>query len=307
MTTKNCIVCGKGFYCRPSVYDQRKTCSKKCDAEYRKTKVGPANPRYKRVKSICAVCGEEYLVHPSSKERRKTCSKSCLYKLRSQRMKTPKNPLYKNAKLHGKCIVCGKEFTYYNCLVKKGATRKCCSKKCSNKHQSVKYSGANSFSWLGGDIRYYGPNWNVSQERARKRDNYTCQICGVHESDLRRFLDVHHKKPFRLCSDFYEANKLENLISLCAECHKQAERESRRIYGTPKNWGVNRKIKSPWFSSTQAGEIIGISNSGVRAAIRRGYLKAEDINEGMCKQPRYIIHVDEVVSYKKRYKTKTLP
>ncbi len=94
----------------------------------------------------------------------------------------------------------------------------------------------------------YGPAWPQIRERVRARDDYKCQMCGRPETNRQH--DVHHKIPFRmflkgsptspdvgeqsretlrqtqgdaLDSIRARANQLDNLITLCSECHKKAE------------------------------------------------------------------------------------
>ena len=43
--------------------------------------------------------------------------------------------------------------------------------------------------------------------------------------------DVHHKVPFRTLATREEANRLENLTTLCPSCHKQAEANVRMRSG----------------------------------------------------------------------------
>ncbi|MEJ2757156.1 MAG: DUF1998 domain-containing protein [Anaerolineales bacterium] len=71
------------------------------------------------------------------------------------------------------------------------------------------------------DPNRYGPNWPQQRDAARQRDNYTCQNCGLREDG--RSHDVHHKIPFKAFDNFMEANRLENLITLCPTCHRRAE------------------------------------------------------------------------------------
>lgn len=55
-------------------------------------------------------------------------------------------------------------------------------------------------------------NWRL-KKLIRKRDNYTCQECGKHESENKRKLDVHH-------IDYNKQNSsVTNLIALCLNCH----------------------------------------------------------------------------------------
>jgi DEAD/DEAH box helicase domain-containing protein len=85
----------------------------------------------------------------------------------------------------------------------------------------------------------YGPAWPQIRERVRARDGYKCQMCG--RPELNRQHDVHHKVPFRMFmrtptsgdvglqnlpileSIQARANQLDNLVTLCPECHKKAE------------------------------------------------------------------------------------
>ncbi len=87
----------------------------------------------------------------------------------------------------------------------------------------------------------YGPDWPRIRERVRARDGYTCQVCGRPETGRQH--DVHHKVPFRMFMHGTptspdvgppnldalraQANQLDNLVTLCPECHKQAETNVR--------------------------------------------------------------------------------
>lgn len=94
-------------------------------------------------------------------------------------------------------------------------------------------SGENNTRWRGGHVRYYGPNWLSQRRRVRKRDEYSCQECGISESDsveeFGRELDVHHIRPLREFEPFDEdevwgeANALSNLVTLCRRCHLKEE------------------------------------------------------------------------------------
>jgi len=78
--------------------------------------------------------------------------------------------------------------------------------------------------WRSDPIQY-GPNWERQRQLARQRDRYTCQACGAAEG--RSPHHVHHKTPFRMFTSAAEANRLENLITLCPACHRQAEAQVR--------------------------------------------------------------------------------
>ncbi|HET6445619.1 MAG TPA: Zn-binding domain-containing protein, partial [candidate division Zixibacteria bacterium] len=75
----------------------------------------------------------------------------------------------------------------------------------------------------------YGPNWQQQREKALERDGYKCRTCGA-EARPGHGLHVHHIRPFRDYSylpgknEAYRlANEVENLVTLCPSCHRQAE------------------------------------------------------------------------------------
>ena len=67
--------------------------------------------------------------------------------------------------------------------------------------------------------------------QVRERDSFACQVCGVSEEALGRQFDVHHKIPYRsFPSSHLEANRLENLVSVCPSSHAKLEAELRREF-----------------------------------------------------------------------------
>jgi DEAD/DEAH box helicase domain-containing protein len=89
---------------------------------------------------------------------------------------------------------------------------------CLDKN-SVDYLRARGL-WSNDQINY-GPNWEIQRTLTRERDGFRCQICNALENDSTHH--VHHKTPFRKYSNYLDANKLENLITLCPTCHKRVE------------------------------------------------------------------------------------
>ncbi|WP_106497166.1 HNH endonuclease [Lentibacillus sp. Marseille-P4043] len=86
----------------------------------------------------------------------------------------------------------------------------------------------NNLAWQGGDIDYYGPNWRSQRKKARIRDNFTCQDCGLTEKEYGKELSVHHIIPFReFKGDWEEANRLSNLVCLCEHpCHRNRHKNN---------------------------------------------------------------------------------
>jgi DEAD/DEAH box helicase domain-containing protein len=75
------------------------------------------------------------------------------------------------------------------------------------------------------DTNEYGPDWPKIREKARARDQYKCQVCGATETTRQH--DVHHKVPFRTFVDPLQANRLDNLSTLCRTCHQKVEQNVR--------------------------------------------------------------------------------
>jgi len=96
--------------------------------------------------------------------------------------------------------------------------------------QSCYFEWARSGGLRSGEsvsVKDYGPNWYYQRRAARARDNYTCQSCGMKESDHKkkygRRLEVHHIKKARLFDDYRKRNDLSNLLTLCKMCHVKWE------------------------------------------------------------------------------------
>jgi hypothetical protein len=92
----------------------------------------------------------------------------------------------------------------------------------------VKVSGENNCRWLGGvSFEPYSLEFNETlKEHIRKRDNRTCQLCGIPERECFIKLPIHH-------IDYNKKHSnQDNLISLCKSCH--AKTNNNREYWTIK-------------------------------------------------------------------------
>jgi len=102
-----------------------------------------------------------------------------------------------------------------------------CSKECRAAYMSEYMSGENWPNFEGGGSQYYGPNWQNIREECMKNDGYECRICSKTRKECReqhgRDLDIHHIRPLREFDSYKEANKQENLVALCANCHSRWE------------------------------------------------------------------------------------
>lgn len=196
-----CQNCGREFI--PSHPNrEQKTCSIKCRGEY-KTKL------HVKVEYICSWCGKSYFRFPSQRTRPNNfCSVTC-----KNHWHRGENHVNFNS-IKCVCEMCGTEFLRTKYKVDKYGGRYC-SRECSSKSQEIP-----------GTDSYRGPNWKQQRRKARHRDKYICQRCGITEEQYGKALDVHHLVPFKeFGAIMYEdANRLSNLISLCKSCHITVER-----------------------------------------------------------------------------------
>lgn len=115
------------------------------------------------------------------------------------------------------------------------------------------------------DPNDYGPDWRAISLSVRTRDGFRCQVCGAPETD--REHDVHHKIPFRAFASAAEANRLENLITLCRIDHRKAEKNVRIRSGLA---GVSYVLSqlAPLFLMCDPGDL-GV-HTDAAGTIRKG-------------------------------------
>lgn len=102
------------------------------------------------------------------------------------------------------------------------------------------------------DRNNYGANWQKIREAVRKRDQFKCQVCGAVEST--REHDVHHKVPFRSFGSVEDANRLENLTTVCRTCHQKVEQNVRMRSGLG-GLGFVLGNLAPLFLMCDAGDL----------------------------------------------------
>ena len=74
------------------------------------------------------------------------------------------------------------------------------------------------------EVNYFRSKRNRAiRDQCAKRDNYTCQVCSfnfekVYGERGKEFIEVHHKNPMANFDGEHEI-KVEDLISLCSNCH----------------------------------------------------------------------------------------
>jgi hypothetical protein len=219
-----CPACQKSF--EPKRKNQ-KYCSRICRAR----------GRIKNALQVCTYCGEKYR---NKTQGRKYCSMKC----RRQ---------HKNEQYNHICPICSKKFQARPGLV-------FCSKQCAaeskrkNPKRNCAYCGKGFFtSRTKSNIKYcsaqcqhlarrgpeygngrsaiYGPRWPGIARQIRRRDNWTCQMCGTYYKGTSpsKVLHVHHKVSVRkFAGDLDKAHHSSNLITLCRSCHARTENRIRR-------------------------------------------------------------------------------
>ena len=125
-----------------------------------------------------------------------------------------------------RCRACGKTFGQPRWYTLQGVRLHFCGSTCREAWEQVQTDEPFRLE-LRGRPKYRGGNWDVQSARARERDEYRCQMCGVSEDEMKKQLDVHHKVPARTFESPADANQLSNLISVCRSCHKKLEEEGR--------------------------------------------------------------------------------
>ncbi len=184
----------------------------------------------------CAECGKPLRRQPSELKKSKHffCSPKCHGEWDSKHKVGPNGANWRGGPVTVQCSWCGKKMEKPLAWAKKHESH-FCSTECSANWRFEYFSGPNNPCWKGGKVPYYGSNWNRQRRKARKRDNHTCQRCGVTSDELGQRLDVHHIVPFRHFLTLYgddpetaakKANKLSNLICYCRVCHATVERAS---------------------------------------------------------------------------------
>jgi DEAD/DEAH box helicase domain-containing protein len=140
----------------------------------------------------------------------------------------------------------------------------------------------------------YGPEWPKLREKVRARDGYRCQICG--RPEIGKQHDVHHKIPFRTFRDEHgrilreQANRMENLVTLCPECHHQAEQNVRVRSGLAGLGSVLGQL-APLFLMCDPGDL-GLHTDPANATLGSpGVVIYDDVPAGIgFSQKLYELH-----------------
>lgn len=202
--TKQCPTCNGAFDVTELQASKRRYCSRSCAA---KARTGKKNPNWKggMARRECETCGQVF--YAKQKDVRyghaRFCSRRCWGKSRSQQFQGDNGCNWHGGPIQATCEHCGNT---YEIDRSRKDTARFCSRRCQHDH----IRGANHYWWVGGP-EPYPEIWTRQFKRAiRERDNYTCAICGTHESKI-----VHH---IDYCKQDCSPT---NLVTLCKSCHSR--------------------------------------------------------------------------------------
>lgn len=120
------------------------------------------------------------------------------------------------------CLRCGRPFSAPVWYVREGLRVVFCGDTC---RKAWEEGQDEEVLRLDGRPDRRGGIWEVRARQVRERDGFACRGCGVTEERLGKQLDVHHLVPFRLFPTDGDANRADNLISVCPSCHARLEAE----------------------------------------------------------------------------------
>lgn len=126
------------------------------------------------------------------------------------------------------CDECGDSFKRPRChLEREWTTHTFCSHKCHGNWREGRIKGPEHPQFNPDRHDEYGANWEESRLRAIRRDEGQCVRCGItrerHCEETGKDLHVHHITARSNFDDLERANRLDNLVTLCASCHTAIE------------------------------------------------------------------------------------
>lgn len=189
-------------------------------------------------KRICLECDKEFRVAPSVVKAGHGlyCSKECGGAARTKFLVGEKSTNWRGGKVKCICLICKKEFTVNQGIIRRG-WGKYCSQKCQNIGYSLNHSGENGSRWEGGkSFEPYCYKFNSTfKEYIRNKFDRKCYLCDKTEEENGQRLSVHHCDYNKNCgcADTEEDKKVEDkecqFIPLCRSCHS-------KVHGNRDKW-----------------------------------------------------------------------
>lgn len=224
--TVTCDICGEEYECPPSAATQgdANLCSPSCEREYR----GFGEP----IEFECDWCGTVDTEESAEYDRwdHHFCSAECRSSWVSEEFSGESAYWYRAGEsFDAECTTCGSHVRVHADKSRQN-DHHFCDRDCYAEWLSEQQVGENNPAYVDGE-RSYGTGWNEAKKEAvRERDDRRCQRCAVSEAEhleqRGRKLDVHHIVPARSFDDDKARNAMDNLIALCARCHRKVEQMS---------------------------------------------------------------------------------
>ncbi len=156
----------------------------------------------------CEVCTLKFEARTSYQvNKQRCCSRVCFLKLLPSYRRKPK--------ISVTCGQCGVVVMRSQSQVE-GRDMLFCSLECRGiwQTQNGVQAGENNGQWKGGSTTYW-------KQKARERDDFTCQVDGCDVKDEGNRTHAHHKLPRRAGG----SDELSNLITLCNKHHQTLEQQ----------------------------------------------------------------------------------
>jgi len=228
---RKCPICETIYLADPKRLKHRRqtTCSRKCSYVFRN------NKKRKQVDLICPICKRRFMLSLNRIKKTKYnynfCSKKCMYLGKSKGLiqRIVNKPYKCKRKTKRPCLICGKWYIYQS------KNQKYCSRKCFEKAHSVYMSSENAPSYIDGRSHnkkcWRGNGWDKLRINVYKRDNYTCQRCGVkcisknasNSNNSKKIIQCHHIEKYHKTKN----NNMSNLVTLCLVCHVKRDNENK--------------------------------------------------------------------------------
>jgi len=233
-----CHYCGKTAEKRQKKKrNDHEFCSRKCFNNYQSEELSGENSVHwegKQVTVSCDWCGEETTKKQCNYEDTENsfCSMGCHGKWISEHNQGENNPAFKPENTV-ECDWCGQSHQKSTMKLERNENH-FCSNDCRGEWQSEARRGENHPRWFDETDRVsYGGSWPQKRQERLEKDGHQCVVCGKSNAqekvDHDRGLSVHHitKAKNYLQNDGSlneeKAHRLENLITLCTECHNRWE------------------------------------------------------------------------------------
>ena len=148
------------------------------------------------------------------------CNRKCMGGFFKTLYKGENSIYWRGGKVEVKCDYCGETTKKIPAEIKRTKYH-FCNCKCQGNFFKTLYKGENSIYWRGGisNEPYSFDFDDILKEQVRKRDNFTCQECGVLQKDLNGY---HKKLPIHHIDYNKKNSNPSNLITLCRGCNAKA-------------------------------------------------------------------------------------